>query len=228
MRNFSPFYLYYVLCSIYCFSGVLECWFSLFWEIWERRDWIRNRWSVWDTTLFLEREPCVLIRNPQMGICDPRNTELTMFQQQEQIKGIQSSWKDCQSEYNTSENQLDEIAITVKWIYRTEKRLYNACGRCGYARWVCAVVCGWLQEQRLLHREDILGLPVINIRYVPFDKNTFNALVQQTMKHCRIYYLECSNLTADAGNVCYRWPQHHRDTDLLWEGWTYITRLFGV
>ena len=77
------------------------------------------------------------------------------------------------------ENRLDEIAITLglSEYYRLEE-IVALCEKSG-------VHTKFIPDYNKIiptkpYTEDILGLPVINIRYVPLN-NTFNALVKRTM-----------------------------------------------
>ena len=77
------------------------------------------------------------------------------------------------------ENQMDEIAITLglSEYYRLEE-IVALCEKSG-------VHTKFIPDYNKIiptkpYTEDILGLPVINIRYVPLN-NTFNALIKRTM-----------------------------------------------
>ena len=81
--------------------------------------------------------------------------------------------------YILPENKLDEIAITLglEEYYKLEK-IVSECEKSG-------VHTKFIPDYNKIiptkpYTEDILGLPVINIRYVPLN-NTFNALVKRAM-----------------------------------------------
>ena len=80
------------------------------------------------------------------------------------------------------ENKLDEIAITLglEEYYKLEK-IVSQCEKSG-------VHTKFIPDYNKIiptkpYTEDILGLPVINIRYVPLS-NTFNAMIKRIMDIC--------------------------------------------
>ena len=77
------------------------------------------------------------------------------------------------------ENKLDEIAITLglEEYYKLEK-IVSQCEKSGvHTKFIPDY--GNIIPTRP-YTEDLLGLPVINIRYVPLS-NTFNAMVKRLM-----------------------------------------------
>ena len=77
------------------------------------------------------------------------------------------------------ENQMDEIAITLglSEYYRLEE-IVALCEKSGVHKKFIPDYNKIIPTKP--YTEDILGLPVINIRYVPLN-NTFNALIKRTM-----------------------------------------------
>ena len=77
------------------------------------------------------------------------------------------------------ENQLDEIAITLGLNeYSKLKRIVAACEKSGVHTQFVPDYTDIIPSRP--YTEDLLGLPVVNIRYVPLS-DTFNALVKRTM-----------------------------------------------
>lgn len=77
------------------------------------------------------------------------------------------------------ENRLDEIAITLGIEdYENLGKIVAACEKSGVHTKFIPDYNGIIPTKP--YTEDLLGLPVINIRYVPLT-NTFNALVKRTM-----------------------------------------------
>ena len=78
-----------------------------------------------------------------------------------------------------AENQLDEIAITLGLDeYSKLKRIVAACEKSGVHTQFVPDYTDIIPSRP--YTEDLLGLPVVNIRYVPLS-DTFNALVKRTM-----------------------------------------------
>ncbi len=77
------------------------------------------------------------------------------------------------------ENQLDEIAITLGLDeYSKLKRIVASCEKSGVHTQFVPDYTDIIPSRP--YTEDLLGLPVVNIRYVPLS-DTFNALVKRTM-----------------------------------------------
>lgn len=81
--------------------------------------------------------------------------------------------------YILPENKLDEIAITLglEEYYKLEK-IVSECEKSGVHTKFIPDYGNIIPTKP--YTEDLLGLPVINIRYVPLS-NTFNALVKRCM-----------------------------------------------
>ena len=81
--------------------------------------------------------------------------------------------------YILPENKLDEIAITLglEEYYKLEK-IVSECEKSGVHTKIIPDYGNIIPTKP--YTEDLLGLPVINIRYVPLN-NTFNALVKRAM-----------------------------------------------
>ena len=78
-----------------------------------------------------------------------------------------------------SENQMDEIAITLGLDeYDKLKRIVAVCEKSGVHTQFVPDYLDIIPSRP--YTEDLLGLPVINIRYVPLSDN-FNALIKRTM-----------------------------------------------
>jgi Undecaprenyl-phosphate glucose phosphotransferase len=119
-----------------------------------------------------------ILTNPQWGIVvrgilDDRIAAGTTY------KGIKVLGRIANLTVILPTNRLDEIAITLglNEYYRLEK-IVAMCEKSG-------VHTKFIPDYNNIiptrpYTEDILGLPVINIRYVPLS-NTFNALVKRTM-----------------------------------------------
>lgn len=117
-------------------------------------------------------------KNPQWGyvirgILDDRVPAGTMY------KGIKVIGRIANLNVILPANRLDEIAITLglNEYYRLEE-IVALCEKSG-------VHTKFIPDYNKIiptkpYTEDILGLPVINIRYVPLN-NTFNALVKRVM-----------------------------------------------
>lgn len=119
-----------------------------------------------------------IIQNPQWGyvvrgILDDNIPAGTMY------KGVKVIGRIANLSVILPANRLDEIAITLglSEYYRLEE-VVAMCEKSG-------VHTKFIPDYNKIiptkpYTEDILGLPVINIRYVPLT-NTFNALVKRTM-----------------------------------------------
>lgn len=119
-----------------------------------------------------------IISNPQWGyvvrgILDDTVPPGTMY------KGIQVVGRIENIRYILPENKLDEIAITLalKDYHRLEE-IVDICEKSG-------VHTKFIPDYNSLvpshpYTEDVMGLPVINIRYVPLT-NTLNAIIKRTM-----------------------------------------------
>jgi len=119
-----------------------------------------------------------ILQNPQWGynvrgILDDEVTAGTMY------KGIKVLGKIDNLMVILPQNRLDEIAITLGLdeYYRLE-RIVSQCEKSG-------VHTKFIPDYNNIiptkpYTEDILGLPVINIRYVPLS-NTFNAVIKRLM-----------------------------------------------
>ena len=119
-----------------------------------------------------------VLQNPQWGyiirgILDDNIAAGTMY------KGIKVLGRIANLTVILPENRLDEIAITLglSEYYRLEQ-IVAMCEKSG-------VHTKFIPDYNRIiptkpYTEDILGLPVINIRYVPLT-NTFNALVKRMM-----------------------------------------------
>jgi len=78
-----------------------------------------------------------------------------------------------------SENQLDEIAITLGLDeYSKLKRIVAACEKSGVHTQFVPDYTDIIPSRP--YTEDLLGLPVVNIRYVPLS-DTFNAFIKRLM-----------------------------------------------
>lgn len=119
-----------------------------------------------------------VLKNPQWGyiirgILDDNVPAGTMY------KGIKVIGRIANLDVILPANRLDEIAITLglNEYYRLEE-IVALCEKSG-------VHTKFIPDYNRIiptkpYTEDILGLPVINIRYVPLS-NTFNALVKRCM-----------------------------------------------
>lgn len=119
-----------------------------------------------------------ILANPQWGyvvrgILDDNVERGTLY------KGIKVLGKIENLEIILPENKLDEIAITLglEEYYKLE-RIVNMCEKSG-------VHTKFIPDYNNIiptkpYTEDLLGLPVINIRYVPLT-NTFNAIVKRAI-----------------------------------------------
>ena len=119
-----------------------------------------------------------ILQNPQWGyavrgILDDNVPSGTMY------RGIKVIGRIANLNYILPANRLDEIAITLglSEYYRLEE-IVALCEKSG-------VHTKFIPDYNKIiptkpYTEDILGLPVINIRYVPLT-NTFNALVKRCM-----------------------------------------------
>ena len=117
-------------------------------------------------------------QNPQWGyvvrgILDDNITAGTMY------KGVKVIGRIANLNVILPENRLDEIAITLglSEYYRLEE-IVALCEKSG-------VHTKFIPDYNNIiptkpYTEDILGLPVINIRYVPLS-NTFNAMIKRIM-----------------------------------------------
>ena len=122
-----------------------------------------------------------IIANPQWGYCvrgilDDNVARGTMY------KGIKVIGRIENLVVILPENCLDEIAITLglNEYYRLEE-IVALCEKSG-------VHTKFIPDYNKIiptkpYTEDILGLPVINIRYVPLS-NTFNAMIKRIMDIC--------------------------------------------
>ena len=120
-------------------------------------------------------------QNPQWGyvvrgILDDNITAGTMY------KGVKVIGRIANLNVIMPENRLDEIAITLglSEYYRLEE-IVALCEKSG-------VHTKFIPDYNKIiptkpYTEDILGLPVINIRYVPLS-NTFNAMIKRIMDIC--------------------------------------------
>lgn len=120
-------------------------------------------------------------QNPQWGyvvrgILDDNITAGTMY------KGVKVIGRIANLNVILPENRLDEIAITLglSEYYRLEE-IVALCEKSG-------VHTKFIPDYNKIiptkpYTEDILGLPVINIRYVPLS-NTFNAMIKRIMDIC--------------------------------------------
>ena len=120
-------------------------------------------------------------QNPQWGyvvrgILDDNITAGTMY------KGVKVIGRIANLNVILPENRLDEIAITLglSEYYRLEE-IAALCEKSG-------VHTKFIPDYNKIiptkpYTEDILGLPVINIRYVPLS-NTFNAMIKRIMDIC--------------------------------------------
>ncbi len=99
--------------------------------------------------------------------------------QEENYKGIQVIGKiDCLKEYLDS-NDFDEIAITLKIDeYSKLREIVNICEKSGVHTQFIPDYNNIIPTRP--YTEDLMGMPVINIRYVPLS-NTFNSLVKRFM-----------------------------------------------
>ncbi len=123
-------------------------------------------------------------------------------------------------------NRLDEIAITLglSEYYRLEE-IVAMCEKSG-------VHTKFIPDYNKIiptkpYTEDILGLPVINIRYVPLS-NTFNAMVKRVMDIVGSIMANHSFITGHAADV------HTHQADITGTSdlqdrreWDFITRLSG-
>ena len=119
-----------------------------------------------------------VLANPQWGyvirgILDDNVPAGTMY------KGIKVLGRIANLNVILPENKLDEIAITLglSEYYRLEE-IVTLCEKSG-------VHTKFIPDYNKIiptkpYTEDILGLPVINIRYVPLN-NTFNAMIKRAM-----------------------------------------------
>ena len=115
-------------------------------------------------------------QNPQWGysirgILDDNIARGTIY------KGVKVIGSIANLEYILPENKLDEIAITLglEEYYKLEK-IVSQCEKSGvHTKFIPDY--GNIIPTRP-YTEDLLGLPVINIRYVPLS-NTFNAMVKR-------------------------------------------------
>ena len=120
-------------------------------------------------------------QNPQWGyvvrgILDDNITAGTMY------KGVKVIGRIANLNVILPESRLDEIAITLglSEYYRLEE-IVALCEKSG-------VHTKFIPDYNKIiptkpYTEDILGLPVINIRYVPLS-NTFNAMIKRIMDIC--------------------------------------------
>lgn len=120
-------------------------------------------------------------QNPQWGyvvrgILDDNITAGTMY------KGVKVIGRIANLNVILPESRLDEIAITLglSEYYRLEE-IVALCEKLG-------VHTKFIPDYNKIiptkpYTEDILGLPVINIRYVPLS-NTFNAMIKRIMDIC--------------------------------------------
>ena len=120
-------------------------------------------------------------QNPQWGyvvrgILDDNITAGNMY------KGVKVIGRIANLNVILPENRLDEIAITLglSEYYRLEE-IVALCEKSG-------VHTKFIPDYNKIiptkpYTEDILGLPVINIRYVPLS-NTFNAMIKRIMDIC--------------------------------------------
>ena len=120
-------------------------------------------------------------QNPQWGyvvrgILDDNITAGTMY------KGVKVIGRIANLNVILPESRLDEIAITLglSEYYRLEE-IVALCEKSG-------VHIKFIPDYNKIiptkpYTEDILGLPVINIRYVPLS-NTFNAMIKRIMDIC--------------------------------------------
>lgn len=117
-----------------------------------------------------------------------------------QIKGILDDKVETGTSYNgaevigktdnllelLAENDLDEIAITLGLNeYNKLEKLVNMCEKSGVHTQFVPDYNNIIPSRP--YTEDLMGLPVINIRYVPLS-NTFNAMIK------RIFDIVCSSL----------------------------------
>ena len=98
------------------------------------------------------------------------------------------------------ESRLDEIAITLglSEYYRLEE-IVALCEKSG-------VHTKFIPDYNKIiptkpYTEDILGLPVINIRYVPLS-NTFNAMIKRNNGYLWLHYWNHCGVADHAGIVC--------------------------
>ena len=119
-----------------------------------------------------------IIANPQWGyvirgILDDTMPSGTVY------KGVKVVGRIENIRYILPENKLDEIAITLALKdYEQLEYIVDLCEKSG-------VHTKFIPDYNSLvpshpYTEDLMGLPVINIRYVPLN-NTFNALVKRAM-----------------------------------------------
>ena len=111
--------------------------------------------------------------------------------------------------YILPENKLDEIAITLglEEYYKLEK-IVSECEKSGVHTKFIPDYGNIIPTKP--YTEDLLGLPVINIRYVPLS-NTFNALVKRCMDIvgsliCIVLFSPIMLLTAIAVKVTSKGP----------------------
>ena len=82
-------------------------------------------------------------------------------------------------EYILPENKLDEIAITLSLKdYDNLEGVVDICEKSGVHTKFIPDYSSLIPSSP--YTEDLMGLPVINIRYVPLS-NTFNAMIKRTM-----------------------------------------------
>lgn len=119
-----------------------------------------------------------IVGNPQWGykirgILDDNIAAGTRY------KGVQVLGTIGNLEYILPENKLDEIAITLSINeYSKLEKIVNACEKSG-------VHTKFIPDYNNIiptkpYTEDLLGLPVINIRYVPLT-NTFNIIIKRVV-----------------------------------------------
>lgn len=119
-----------------------------------------------------------IVGNPQWGykirgILDDNIAAGTRY------KGVQVLGTIGNLEYILPENKLDEIAITLSINeYSKLEKIVNACEKSG-------VHTKFIPDYNNIiptkpYTEDLLGLPVINIRYVPLT-NTFNIIIKRAV-----------------------------------------------
>lgn len=147
-------------------------------------------------------------QNPQwgydvQGILDDNIARGTVY------KGVKVIGSTGNLEYILPENKLDEIAITLglEEYYKLNK-IVAECEKSGVHTKFIPDYGNIIPTKP--YTEDLLGLPVINIRYVPLS-NTFNALVKRCMDIigsliCIVIFSPIMLLTAIAVKVTSRGP----------------------
>lgn len=147
-------------------------------------------------------------QNPQwgydvQGILDDNIARGTVY------KGVKVIGSTGNLEYILPENKLDEIAITLglEEYYKLNK-IVAECEKSGVHTKFIPDYGNIIPTKP--YTEDLLGLPVINIRYVPLS-NTFNALVKRCMDIvgsliCIVLFSPIMLLTAIAVKVTSKGP----------------------